>query len=125
PRRHRNTSVASNSIPLFANTRASSIVSAVPLPSSLAPGAGFSSVAGSNVGGAPPGSAGAAAPARCPPRPPARAGRARLPAAQHHAVVVARDVEPARALAGQQRHHVAQLDVLRDALDLAAGDLVR
>ena len=34
-----NTSVASNSIPLSANTRASSIVSDVPLPSSFAPGA--------------------------------------------------------------------------------------
>ena len=34
-----NTSVASKSIPLSAKTRASSITSTVPLPSSLAPGA--------------------------------------------------------------------------------------
>ena len=37
-----NTSVASNSMPLWLKTRASSIVSAVPLPSSLTPGAGRS-----------------------------------------------------------------------------------
>ena len=37
-----NTSVASNSMPLWLKMRASSIVSAVPLPSSLTPGAGRS-----------------------------------------------------------------------------------
>jgi hypothetical protein len=43
-----NTSVASKSMPLSANTRASSMVSTVPLPSSFAPGEGSS---GSNAGG--------------------------------------------------------------------------
>jgi hypothetical protein len=37
-----NTSVASNSMPLSAKTRASSIDSTVPLPSSFAPGASMS-----------------------------------------------------------------------------------
>ena len=42
PTKQMKTSVASNSIPLWPNTRASSIVSAVPLPSSSTPGAGLS-----------------------------------------------------------------------------------
>ena len=42
PAQQMNTSVASNSRPLSAKTRASSIVSTVPLPSSLAPGASTS-----------------------------------------------------------------------------------
>ena len=101
------TSVASKSMPLWLKTRASSIVSAVPLPSSLTPGARLSSGAFGSAGAAvrASGSRGAAPPALAAPWPPGRRDR----------VVVPADVDPPRAPAGQNRHHVAQLDVARDA----------
>jgi hypothetical protein len=66
-----NTSVASNSIPLSAKTRASSIDSTVPLPSSLAPGRVDVVVL---VGPQPAGSAFGAAAARPAPAAPRQAG---------------------------------------------------
>ena len=94
PAKAMNTSVASKSIRLCANTRASSIVSTVPLPSSLAPGAGLSAAS----------PAGAGRRARGPPGV-RRAGER---------VVVAADVDQAAGLAGQHGHDVAQVHVVRD-----------
>ncbi len=99
-----NTSVASNSRPLWLNTRASSIVSAMPLPSSLTPAAAVVGASGSalrddDAVAAP------RMPALLPLWPPAMATR----------VVVAADVDPPRAAARQDGHDVARFHVARDA----------
>jgi hypothetical protein len=76
------TSVASTSSPLWANTRASSSTTAVPLPSSFAPGAVVVRARRRGV-----------------------LGRR----AQHHRVVVAAHVHAPRALPGKHGHHVDEL----------------
>ena len=87
-------------MPLSANTRASSIVSTVPLPSSFAPGAGSS---GSKAGSA-------SEPRRV------SAIAQLLTARVGQRVVMSRDVNPPRIPApGQDRHDVPHLDRARDA----------
>ncbi len=74
PAWHMKTRVASKSMPLWLKTRASSIVSAVPLPSSLTPGAKLSSGALGSAGGGAGASGSRAAPlAFAAPWPPGRA----------------------------------------------------
>ena len=103
PAQAMNTSVASNWMPLSANARASSIVSTVPLPSSLAP---LASTLGSKSGRV----------CRSPPACGAgRRGIRLVLAADVDRVVVAADVDAARRASRQDRHHVAQIDLARDA----------
>ena len=79
------TSVASNSMPLSAKTRASSIDSTVPLPSSLAPGATmFGSRAGRAAGRAPAARRAPAAPRRAASGRPGRRGHLEHPARLEH-----------------------------------------
>ncbi len=90
-------------MPLSANARASSIVNTVPLPSSLAP---LASTLASKSGTRLPIAAGIRA----------RRRRVRLVlAADVHRIVVAADVDAARRASRQNRHHVAQIDLPRDA----------
>src|ERR1051325_18145 len=91
-----NTSVASKSIPLWLNTRASSMVNAVPLPSSLTPGAGLSSGALGSAG-AGGGGAGARGPA-------VRGGAARQNRDDVSKIDLPRDASLRRHLIGVEAH---------------------